>query len=88
MVLVAHDLLGERELDPQRDQPLLAPVVQIALDPPRARERRSSRIVSRGSASRRSSRVASTRTRVATALPNRAETAPIRMLTALSSPGG
>ena len=29
----AHQLLGEREPDPQRDQPLLRAVVQVALDP-------------------------------------------------------
>ena len=28
------ELLGQRELDPQRDQPLLRTVVEIALDPP------------------------------------------------------
>ena len=29
-----HHLLGELEPDPQRDEPLLAAVVQVALDPP------------------------------------------------------
>ena len=36
-VLAGHDLLCERELDPQGDQPLLAAVVQVTLDAPALR---------------------------------------------------
>ena len=32
--IARHELLGELELDPQRDQPLLRAVVQVALEAP------------------------------------------------------